>query len=229
MEKELETKKCECEECNCTEEECNCGDNCNCNEEGCHCGSECDCDDDCDCTCECGDKCNCDEEHNCGCLDGEECSCEDCECNYTEELENKVKELEDRLLREKAEMINYRKRKDEDVARMLKFGNEDLVTEMLPIIDNFESAIKMDDDNLEDEVSKFLTGFKMIYCNLISILEKYDVKVIDGNNKPFDPTYHQAVIQEKSDLESGMVIEVLRKGYILKDKVIRPAMVKVSE
>ena len=229
MEKELETKKCECEECNCTEEECNCGDNCNCNEEGCHCGSECDCDDDCDCTCECGDECNCDEEHNCGCLDGEECSCEDCECNYTEELENKVKELEDRLLREKAEMINYRKRKDEDVARMLKFGNEDLVTEMLPIIDNFESAIKMDDDNLEDEVSKFLTGFKMIYCNLISILEKYDVKVIDGNNKPFDPTYHQAVIQEKSDLESGMVIEVLRKGYILKDKVIRPAMVKVSE
>ena len=234
MEKELETKKCECEECHCDEEkECNCGDNCNCNEEGCHCGNECNCDD--DCHCECGDECNCDEEHNCGCLDGEECSCgddydcEDCDCNYTEELENKVKELEDRLLREKAEMINYRKRKDEDVARMLKFGNEDLVTEMLPIIDNFESAIKMDDDNLEDEVSKFLTGFKMIYCNLISILEKYDVKVIDGNNKPFDPTYHQAVIQEKSDLESGMVIEVLRKGYILKDKVIRPAMVKVSE
>lgn len=213
MEKELE-KKCECEECNCTEE-CNCGDECICNEEGC----------DCNHNCECGEDCDCNEEHNCGCIDDHECE----ECNYTEELENKVKELEDRLLREKAEMINYRKRKDDDVARMLKFGNEDLVTEMLPIIDNFESAIKMDDDNLEDEVSKFLTGFKMIYCNLISILEKYDVKVIDGNNKPFDPTYHQAVIQEKSDLESGMVIEVLRKGYILKDKVIRPAMVKVSE
>ena len=112
---------------------------------------------------------------------------------------------------------------------MLKFSNEDLVTEMLPLIDNFESAIKMDDTNLEDQVSKFLQGFKMIYCNLISILEKYDVKEIDGNNKPFDPTYHQAVMTEKSDLEPGMVIEVLRKGYILKDKVIRPAMVKVSE
>ena len=126
-------------------------------------------------------------------------------------------------------MINYRKRKDEDVMRMLKYKDEDLVLEMLPIIDNFESAIKMDDDNLEDEVSKFLQGFKMIYGNLLGVLEKYEVKPIDGNNKPFDPSFHQAVLTEKGDMEPGMVIEVLRKGYILKDKVLRPAMVKVSE
>ena len=100
---------------------------------------------------------------------------------------------------------------------------------MLPIIDNFENAIKMDDDNLEDEVSKFLKGFKMIYGNLLTVLEKFEIKPIDGVNKPFDPTYHQAVMTEKSDKESGIVIDVLRKGYILKDKVIRPAMVKVSE
>ena len=130
----------------------------------------------------------------------------------------------------KADLVNYRKRKDEEVSKMLKYANEDLVKEMLPIIDTFERAIKMDDDNLEDEVSKFLSGFKMMYCNLITILESYGVKAIDGNNKPFDPTYHQAVMTEKKEgTESGMILEVLQKGYLLKDKVIRPAMVKVSE
>ena len=70
----------------------------------------------------------------------------------------------------------------------------------------------------------------MIYCNLVNILENYGVKAIDGGNKPFDPTYHQAVLTEKREgVESGMVLEVLQKGYLLKDKVIRPAMVKVSE
>ena len=112
---------------------------------------------------------------------------------------------------------------------MLKYKDEELVSDMLTIIDTFESAIKMDDNNLTDEVSKFLSGFKMIYANLLGILEKYDVKAIDGNNKPFDPAYHQAVMTESCDMEPGMVIEILRKGYILKDKVLRPAMVKVSE
>ena len=145
------------------------------------------------------------------------------------EANEKIKELEDKSLREKAEMINYRKRKDEDVARLLKYKDEDLILEMLPIIDNFESAIKMDDNNLDDEVSKFLSGFKMIYGNLLTVLEKADIKIIDEIKTPFDPAFHQAVLTEKTDMESGMVIEVLRKGYILKDKVIRPAMVKVSE
>ena len=185
--------------------------------------------------CHCEEKCDCGQE--CGCKEEHKKNNDKKKTNKKEykleqkikELEEKLKETENKVLVAKAETINYRKRKDEDVARMLKFSNEDIVTEMLPIIDNFESAIKMDDDNLEDEVSKFLAGFKMIYCNLVAILEKFDVKAIDGANKPFDPTYHQAVMTEKSDLESGRVIEVLRKGYMLKDKVIRPAMVKVSE
>ena len=88
----------------------------------------------------------------------------------------------------------------------------------------------MDDDNLDDEVSKFLSGFKMIYCNLVSVLEKNGIKAIDGANKPFDPAFHQAIMTEKREgVEPEMVIEVLQKGYLLKDKVIRPAMVKVSE
>lgn len=144
--------------------------------------------------------------------------------------EEKIKSLEEALLRKDADMINYRKRKDEEVTRMLKYSNEYIAKDLLPIVDNFERAISLDDDNLDDELSKFLEGFKMIYCHLNDVLNKYEIKAIDGNKKPFDPNYHQAVLTEKVEgMESGMVIEVLQKGYLLKDKVIRSAMVKVSE
>ena len=212
------------EKCTCTEE-CTCEGVCNCTaenkcHEGCTCGEECHCNDECNC----GDDCNCEDE----CCCDNECDCH--EDDMIEQLQNKIKVLEEQNLREKAELINFRRRKEEETARMLKFCNEDLVKDILPTIDNFERAIKMDDDNLEDEVSKYLSGVKMIYCNLINTLEKYGVKAIDGFNKVFDPTYHQAVIMEKrDDMEPGMVIEVLQKGYLLKDRVIRPAMVKVSE
>jgi len=213
-----EKDKCACEE------SCTCEDTCN---EGCGCTEECCCNDDCHCdeTCDCNDDCHCDENKK----DKKKHKKHDLD-KKIEELELKIKSLEEQNLREKAESINFRRRKEEETARILKFCNEDLIKDVLPTIDNFERAIKMDDDNLEDEVSKFLAGVKMIYCNLIGILEKYGVKAIDGANKPFDPTYHQAVMMEHVDgLEPGIVIEVLQKGYLLKDRVIRPAMVKVSE
>jgi len=187
-------------------------------------------------------KCNCHEE-GCSCNTEHECECikeekkehkekkakKDKHLDKLNEAYNKISELEDSLLRSKADFINYRKRLEDEQVRLFKYCNEDLVKEMLPIIDSLERAINMDDNNLDDEVSKFLSGVKMIYCNLTSVLNKYGVKAIDGNNKPFDPAFHQAVMTESSDMESGMVIEVLQKGYLLKDKVIRPAMVKVSE
>ena len=187
------------------------------------------------------EECKCHEHHE---HKHEECKChehdhkhEECKCHEHPEHkhpepphEKRIKELEDSLLRSKAEFINYRKRLEEEQSRLLKYCNEDLIKETLPILDNFERAIKMDDTNLDDEVSKFLSGFKMIYCNLVNILKNYGVIEIDGNNKPFDPTYHEAIMTEKRDgVEPGMVLEVLQKGYILKDRVIRPAMVKVSE
>lgn len=142
----------------------------------------------------------------------------------------KIKELEEALLKARADNVNYRKRKDEEVANMLKYANEDIAKDILPIVDNFERAINLDDTNLDDELSKFLAGFKMIYCHLVDTLEKYDIKAIDEVNKPFDSKYHQGVLTEKVDgVEPGMVVEVMQKGYILKGKVIRPAMVKVSE
>jgi len=218
------------------ENKCKCNETCDC---GCQEGKECTCE---DCNCKNGEDCTCNNECNCN----DNCECDDCKCdskkdkkkkNKKHDLEDKlalalqtINELNDKLLREKAESINYRKRKDDEVSRLLKYKDEEMILDMLPIIDNFESAIKMDDTNLTDEVSKFLEGFKMIYGNLITVLEKYNIKPIDGINKPFDPTYHQAVLTEKIDnVEPGMVVDVLRKGYLLKDKVLRPAMVKVSE
>lgn len=204
----------------------------------------------CEENCACEEKCHCEDNHECTC---EDCVCEDCTCEEEssgeqldkkkekknkkdknkqkmEELEQQIKELEDKNLRDKAELINYRKRKDEEMSRILKYSNEDIVKQLLPVVDNFERAIKMDDNNLDDQVSKFLEGFKMIYCNLTNILEGAEVKAIDGANKPFDPTYHEAVLTEKVEgVEPGQVLEVLQKGYLLKDRVIRPAMVKVSE
>ncbi len=157
--------------------------------------------------------------------------------NQKEEINKKEEFLKEELQKEKeknmriqAEMINYKKRKEEETSNLLKYANEDLVSELLPVIDNFERAIKMDNDDLSDEVSKFLEGFKMIYGNLINILNKLDVKEIEASGIEFDPNYHQAVLTEKDESKpSGVVLEVLQKGYMYKDKVIRPAMVKVNE
>lgn len=147
-----------------------------------------------------------------------------------EKYENKIKELEEGLLRKEADLVNYRKRKDEEFRKYMKYANEDIAKDLIGIVDNFERAISMDDNDLSDELSKFLEGFKMIYCHLTDLLNKYEIKAIDGTSKPFDPNFHQAVLTEKIEgVEAGEVIEVLQKGYLLKDKVIRPAMVKVSD
>ena len=144
---------------------------------------------------------------------------------------NKISELEDKLIRKDAEMVNYRKRKEEEVNKMLKFCHEDMIKDILPIMDNFERAIVEDEKSeLSDAEKNYRNGIKMIYSHLANVLEKFDVKPIDGSNKPFDPVYHNAIMLEKKDgVKPGMVIEVLQKGYLLKDRILRPAMVKISE
>lgn len=190
----------------------------------------------CDCGCEhkVGESdCKCHEENKCGCHEESHKNKKEHKDHHLEKLKKAMKEIDDlneENLRVKAELVNYRKRKDEEVTRMLKYANEDLVEELLPAIDNLERAIKLETEDASEEVKKYLAGVKMIYCNAIAALEKYGVKAIDGNNKPFDPTYHQAVMAEtREGVEPGMVLDVLQKGYLLKDKVIRPAMVKVSQ
>ena len=136
----------------------------------------------------------------------------------------------EKVMRTQAEMMNFKRRKEEETSNMLKYANEDVLKLLLPIVDNFERAIKLDDNDLSDELSKFLSGFKMIYTNVIDVLNKFEVKEIVAEGVEFDPKVHQAVLMEHDETKpSGVVLEVLQKGYMYKDRVIRPAMVKVNE
>lgn len=145
-------------------------------------------------------------------------------------LAKRIKELENNLLRSQAELINYKKRKDEETDRIIKYANEDILKGFLPILDNFERAINMDDNNMEDEVSKFLEGFKLMYNQIKDLLAKFEVKEIDALGKPFDPSIHQAVVMGKDETkEPGTVLEIFQKGYMYKDRLLRVAMVKVNE
>ena len=131
-------------------------------------------------------------------------------------------------MRVTAEMINTVRRKDEETSRIMKYANEALILEILPVIDNFERALMQTNDN--EDIINYQKGMSMIYTNLVNILNKYEVNEIECLGKEFDPTFHQAVMtEEKEDTEPNIVIEVMQKGYTYKDKVIRPAMVKVSK
>lgn len=145
-----------------------------------------------------------------------------------EELQNEVNTLKDKNMRIAAEMVNTLRRKDEETNRLLKYSNESLITELLPVIDNFERALNV--DVTSTDVESYQKGMTMIYNSLKNILEKFEVKEIEAIDKEFDPSYLQAVMQEeKEGTKENIVIEVLQKGYTYKDKVIRPAMVKVSK
>lgn len=147
-----------------------------------------------------------------------------------EDLKKKNDELMNKFLYSQAEFANFKKRKEQETANMLKYSNMDIARELLPVVDNFERAIKLDDSNLNDELSKFLDGFKMIYSHLVELLHKFEVEEIDCLNKEFDPNFEQALMTVKAEgVEPGIVVEVLQKGYMLKEKMIRPALVKVSE
>ena len=147
-----------------------------------------------------------------------------------EKLTLEKMELNDKVLRLTAEMQNMSKRFELEKMNLLKYDGENLIKEILPIIDNFERAISLDDANLADDLSKFLEGFKMIYTSLKNALLKIGVKEIDALGKDFDPSCMEAIMTLKVDgKDAGKVIEVLQKGYTYNDKVIRVAMVKVSE
>ena len=196
--------------------------------------------------CNCHEECNCTEDvkftEDCHCGEHKE---HECHCNHDkkkykeekhkykekiEQLKEELKKKDQEVLVARADLINYRKRKDEEVVRMLKFCNEDLIKQILPIMDNFERAIKLDDDNLDDEVSKFLEGFKLMYKQLRDLLERFEVKEIDALDKEFDPATSQAVVVDNDESkDSGVVLEVFQKGYMYKDRVLRTAMVKVNE
>ena len=148
-------------------------------------------------------------------------------------LEEKLQLLNDALVQEQektlrlnAELQNIQRHREEDIQKLLKYDGEELIKSLLPIIDNFERALSLEND----ENKQFLDGFKMIYRKLVEILDNKNVKVIDEKDVEFDPSIHQAVATETVEgVEANKVLDVLQKGYIYKDKLLRPAMVKVSQ
>lgn len=145
------------------------------------------------------------------------------------QLQSDNQALVDKVKLTQAELVNYRKRKDEETANMLKFANQDLITELINVVDNFERAIKLDDNDLTDELSKFLDGFKMMYANLMEILKKFGVEEINRVGEVFDSSQEQALMTDSiEEMDDDVVTEVLLKGYKLNGRVIRPASVKVN-
>ncbi|WP_416337535.1 nucleotide exchange factor GrpE [Faecalitalea cylindroides] len=127
-----------------------------------------------------------------------------------------------------ADTENMKKRlqKEADTAKKYRFQQVGL--EILPILDSMELALKVESE--DEAIKNYVKGFKMIHKQLVGVLENEGVKPIEALNKPFDHNTMQALMQEaKEGVEPGIVIEVLQKGYMLKDRILRPALVKVSE
>jgi len=138
-------------------------------------------------------------------------------------------EYVDRIKRLQADYDNYRKRTIKEHLEHIKRANKDLISNFLPIIDNFEMALAASKE-LDGSKDEFYKGVKMIYDNLLELLKKENVTVIEPVGKEFDPRICEAAVTEAvDDIEEGSVLEILRKGYMIDDFVIRPAVVKVCK
>ena len=150
---------------------------------------------------------------------------ESAETAQIEKLQQEIEEMKALAQRTQADFMNYKKRVEKEKSELTVFANEKIVTEMLTIVDNFERALQSEKENSE---TAFFKGVELILKQLMDTLYKFGLEEIDALNQDFDPNFHHAVIQEEAD-EPDKVIDVLQKGYKLKDKVIRPSMVKVSK
>ena len=145
-------------------------------------------------------------------------------------LENEKADLTNKVKLAQADLINYRVRKDEEVNGLLKYANKELIIELLPIVDNFERAIKSEQENVSEEVKKFYEGINLIYKGLKDTFTKYGVEEINRVGQIYDPKMEEAILTGTDESqEDEVVLEVFQKGYKLKDRVIRPAKVKINQ
>lgn len=143
------------------------------------------------------------------------------------ELENKeeIDDIKDKFIRLQADFANYKRRTELEKSSYISMGAEKVFKDLINVLDNFERAL-----DTKDEHDKFSEGIEMIYNQLLDVFAKNNVVEIKALEETFDPNLHYAVFaEEKEGLEEGIVIEVLQKGYKINDKVLRPAMVKVSK
>ncbi len=139
-------------------------------------------------------------------------------------LREENQKLRDQYLRSRADFENFRRRVEREKAEYFRYALADTLREILPVLDNFERALEH-----ETAGSDFRTGVEMIYKQLADLLARGGLKAIDPAGEPFDPTYHEAIARhETTEVEPHLVVDVLQKGYLLHDRLLRPAMVRVS-
>lgn len=132
----------------------------------------------------------------------------------------------DKYLRERADLENYRRRVQKDKEDLMKYGNECLLLEILPVLDNMERALS---HASEESLSAVIEGVSLTRSMLLSVLKKFGVEPVEAKGAVFDPAFHQAMCQiESADAEPNTVIEEFQKGYLLNDRLLRPAMVSVA-
>lgn len=147
-----------------------------------------------------------------------------------EAAEQEKEEYEDRWKRAYAEFENYKKRSVREREKSRKFANESLLRALLPVVDNMERAIESSSDNGEIAESSIAQGVDMTLKEIVKVFEKFGVKAVSSMGQSFDPGIHEAMMQEESEEHPGnTVIRELQKGYMLHDRLLRPAMVTVSK
>ena len=144
-----------------------------------------------------------------------------------QEKSAQYEETLEKFQRLQADFANYKKRVDKEKSEVYTYANEKIAKDLLEIIDNLERALESTND--VDENNPLLQGVNLVYKQLMDTLNKHEVEEIEALGKSFDMNLHYAVMQEEADGEPNKVIEVLQKGYKIKDKILRPAMVKVSK
>lgn len=168
--------------------------------------------------------------------EAEEAAVEDQEAGAVDELKSELEatrsELEqqkEQYLRTRAEMDNFRRRMQREKEELGKFANESILREILPVIDNLERAVCHAREN-EADSSSLLDGVEMTLSQFQKVLEKFNVTPVDAHGKPFDPACHEAMGQQESaECEPNTVVQVLQAGYMLNDRLLRPALVMVSK
>lgn len=137
-----------------------------------------------------------------------------------------VRDNWDRFVRERADLENYRKRANREKEELLNYGNKSLIEEILPIVDNLERALA---HATEDGQSAVVEGIRMTHVMLVAALKKFGVTPLEAVGTTFDPAFHQAMAQVPTDeLTPNTVVEEFQKGYLLKERLLRPAMVTVA-
>ena len=143
-------------------------------------------------------------------------------------VKQQLEEEQDRMVRLRADFENYKRRVQKDKEADYKYRAQSLLNDLLPVLDNLERALAV--EATTEEAISLTKGVDMVYRSLVTAVEKEGLERVESEGKPFDPNLHHAVMQEKDESQdSGIVLQELQKGYKLKDRILRPAMVKVNE